>query len=49
VHSFYLDMWLGMKAKALEGISEVVDDILNRGDVEGIIITGHSMGGGLST
>jgi hypothetical protein len=49
VHSFYLDMWLGMKDKVLEGLEKVVLDMQEEGRwPERIVISGHSMGGGMS-
>lgn len=50
VHSFYLDMWLGMRPAALEAMSESVLEMERRGQVPSrILVTGHSMGGGIST
>lgn len=49
VHSFYLDMWLGMREAALEGLSRCIDEMADEGmEPERLLITGHSMGGGIS-
>ena len=50
VHSFYLDMWLGMRSATLRALSQSLVDIEGSGKVpRSIILTGHSMGGGIST
>lgn len=50
VHSFYLDMWLGMRKAALSAISDSILDLERQGQMPSrILITGHSMGGGIST
>jgi hypothetical protein len=50
VHSFYLDMWLGMREDTLKALSRSLDTIEIMGKVpQKLILTGHSMGGGIST
>jgi hypothetical protein len=50
VHSFYLDMWLGMRRATLEAITDSILELEKQGQAPSrIIITGHSMGGGIST
>jgi hypothetical protein len=50
VHSFYLDMWLGMRTTALSAISHEVEELEKEGQVPSrLLVTGHSMGGGIST
>jgi hypothetical protein len=49
VHSFYRDMWHGMRATTFDALSKVVDDIAAKGGVpKSLIMTGFSMGGGVS-
>jgi hypothetical protein len=50
VHAFYLDMWLGMREAALPAISDELEEIEKEGQVPSrLLVTGHSMGGGIST
>jgi hypothetical protein len=50
VHAFYLDMWLGMRMVALPAISYEIEELEKEGKVPSrFLITGHSMGGGIST
>jgi len=50
VHSFYLDMWHGMQGGAYAALRIAVQDMAARGVIpKQIIITGYSMGGGVST
>ncbi|PVI05632.1 hypothetical protein DM02DRAFT_685435 [Periconia macrospinosa] len=49
VHSFFRDMWLGMRLATYDALSSVVEDIAARGATpKQIIVTGYSMGGGIS-
>jgi hypothetical protein len=49
VHSFFLDMWLGMREEIFEEITKMVRQAEEKGDgIERFLITGHSMGGGIS-
>jgi len=48
-HSFYRDMWYGMRIATFEALSRAVSDMAKRGvEPKQIIITGYSMGGGVS-
>jgi hypothetical protein len=50
VHSLYLDMWLGMRQSALDAITDAIMELEKQGQPPArLIITGHSMGGGIST
>lgn len=50
VHSFYLDMWLGMRNAALPAISQEIEELEKEGQAPSrMLVTGHSMGGGIST
>lgn len=50
VHSFYLDMWNGMKSAVFSGLANAVAKMREQDIVpEKVIITGFSMGGGVST
>jgi hypothetical protein len=50
VHAFYLDMWLGMRVVALPAISYEIEELEKQGKAPSrLLITGHSMGGGIST
>lgn len=51
VHSFYLDMWRGMETATYAALGNAVDEIVKKTGKppNQIIITGHSMGGGIST
>ena len=49
VHSFFLDMWLGMRDQALLEITKTLEEAEAQGiQVDRFLITGHSMGGGIS-
>ncbi|KAH7079352.1 hypothetical protein BKA63DRAFT_563987 [Paraphoma chrysanthemicola] len=49
VHSFFRDMWHGMRDAAFQALGEAVQSILARGGaVKNIVVTGFSMGGGVS-
>ncbi|KAH6288706.1 hypothetical protein HBI39_215510 [Parastagonospora nodorum] len=50
VHSFYRDMWHGMRASTLDALSEAVKCIVAKGNApKSIVVAGFSMGGGVST
>ncbi|KAJ9115728.1 hypothetical protein QFC24_006911 [Naganishia onofrii] len=50
VHSFYLDMWLGMRRATLKALTDNVLEIERLDKVpSSFIVSGHSMGGGIST
>jgi hypothetical protein len=50
VHSFFRDMWYGMRAALFEAFSAAIQKIVEEGAVpKQIIVTGFSMGGGVST
>ncbi|KAH8723125.1 hypothetical protein GQ44DRAFT_657310 [Phaeosphaeriaceae sp. PMI808] len=50
VHSFFRDMWHAMRSATFHALSQAVDSIVAREAVpRQIIITGFSMGGGVST
>lgn len=50
VHAFYLDMWLGMRVDALSAISDNFEELEKEGQAPSrLLVTGHSMGGGIST
>lgn len=49
VHSFFLDMWLGMRDEVFREITRTVREAEAVGIVpDRFLITGHSMGGGIS-
>ncbi|OAL45382.1 hypothetical protein IQ07DRAFT_684305 [Pyrenochaeta sp. DS3sAY3a] len=49
VHSFFRDMWHGMRQETYEALSSAVDEMAARGATpKQIIVTGFSMGGGIS-
>lgn len=49
VHSFFRDMWHGMQQATYDALSSAVEDIAARGTTpKQIIVTGYSMGGGIS-
>lgn len=49
VHSFFRDMWHGMRVETYNALSSAVDDMAARGATpKQIIVTGFSMGGGIS-
>ena len=47
VHSFYLDMWLGMREATFAALDKAIKSSGEK-PPERILITGHSMGGGIS-
>jgi hypothetical protein len=50
LHSFYRDMWHGMRAATFEAVKKAVDIMKEKGKVpKKVVITGFSMGGGVST
>lgn len=50
VHSYYLDMWHGMQGTVYNALRTAVEEMAKRGLVpKQIIVTGYSMGGGVST
>ncbi|KAJ9091284.1 hypothetical protein QFC21_007273 [Naganishia friedmannii] len=50
VHSFYLDMWLGMRKATLEALTDNILEVEHSDQVpSSFIVSGHSMGGGIST
>ncbi|KAH7130694.1 hypothetical protein B0J11DRAFT_430374, partial [Dendryphion nanum] len=49
IHSFFRDMWHGMRQATFDALSSSLDDMVARGATpKQIIITGFSMGGGIS-
>lgn len=49
VHSFFRDMWHGMRQATYSAISRAVEEIAaRRATPKQIIVTGYSMGGGIS-
>lgn len=49
VHSFFRDMWSGMRKAALEALDDAVRCMVARGtEPKEVIVTGYSMGGGVS-
>ncbi|KAJ9115982.1 hypothetical protein QFC22_005125 [Naganishia vaughanmartiniae] len=49
-HSFYLDMWLGMRSATLEALTDNILKLEGQGKApSSFIVSGHSMGGGIST
>jgi hypothetical protein len=50
VHSFFRDMWHAMRAAALDALSKAIESIVAKGAAPTrIVVTGFSMGGGVST
>jgi hypothetical protein len=50
VHSFYLDMWLGLRRETLKALTASIQDLERQGQApSSFIVSGHSMGGGIST
>jgi hypothetical protein len=50
VHSFYLDMWNGMKTAVFSAFGDAIATMRNHNMVpKKVIIAGYSMGGGVST
>lgn len=50
VHSFYLDMWNGMRDAVFSALGNAVATMRDRGMMpKKLIIAGYSMGGGVST
>ena len=49
VHSFFLDMWLGMRKQVFGSLTKTILEAEEAGEApDRILITGHSMGGGIS-
>lgn len=50
VHSFFRDMWWGMRQGTYDALRCAVEDIYARDEIpQQIVIAGFSMGGGVST
>lgn len=50
VHSFYLDMWLGLRRETLKALTTNIQDLERQGQApSSFLVSGHSMGGGIST